>query len=103
MTNNQLLLEAIALKKCVTAVYNNVAMKLAPHILYSKHSALFVDAVILEKNGELRREKKLGAFHLSGLNDLQLIDQPFAIDALFEPAAEKYQDATLFVVDADAG
>jgi hypothetical protein len=40
---------------------------------------------------------------LSGLNDLQLIDQPFAIDALFEPAAEKYQDATLFVVDADAG
>jgi hypothetical protein len=95
MTNNQLLLEAIALKKCVTAVYNNVAMKLAPHVLYSKHSALFVDAVILEK--------KLGAFHLSGLNDLQLIDQPFAIDALFEPAAEKYQDATLFVVDADAG
>ena len=49
MTNNQLLLEAIALKKCVTAVYNNVAMKLAPHVLYSKHSALFVDAVILEK------------------------------------------------------
>ena len=71
MTNNPLLLEAIALKKCVTAVYNNVQMKLAPHILYSKHSALFMDAVILEKHGEARRDKKLGAFHLAGLNDLE--------------------------------
>jgi hypothetical protein len=103
MSTNQLLLEAIALKKCVTATYNNVAMKLAPHVLYSKNNALFIDAIALEKHGEPPREKKLGAFHLSGLNDLQLIDQPFAIDALFEPAAEKYQDATLFVVDADAG
>lgn len=103
MTNNPLLLEAIALKKCVTAVYNNVQMKLAPHILYSKHSALFMDAVILEKHGETRRDKKLGAFHLAGLNDVKLTDQPFEIDALFEPAAEKYQGSTIFVVDAAAG
>ena len=103
MTNNQLLLEAIALKKCVTLVYNNVPMKLAPHILYSKHSAVFTDAVILEKNGEVRRDKKLGAFHLSGLNDLQLTDQSFEIDASFEPSAEKYTDVTLFMVSADAG
>ncbi len=78
-------------------------MKLAPHVLYSKHSALFMDAVILEKHGEVRRDKKLGAFHLSGLNDLKVIDQSFEIDALFEPAAEKYQGATIFVVDADSG
>lgn len=103
MTNNPLLLEAIALKKCVTAVYNNVSMKLAPHVLYSKHSALFMDAVILEKHGEARRDKKLGAFHLAGLNDLQLTDEPFEINALFEPAAEKYQGSTIFVVGADAG
>jgi hypothetical protein len=103
MTNNQLLLEAIALKKCVTLVYNNVPMKLAPHILYSKHSAVFTDAVILEKNGEVRRDKKLGAFHLSGLNDLQLSDQSFEIHASFEPASEKYAGVTLFMVSADAG
>jgi hypothetical protein len=78
-------------------------MKLAPHILYSKHSALFMDAVILEKHGEARRDKKLGAFHLAGLNDVKLTDQPFEIDALFEPAAEKYQGSTIFVVDAAAG
>ncbi|WP_295490186.1 hypothetical protein [Sphingorhabdus sp. EL138] len=103
MTINQLLLEAIALKKCVTLVYNNVPMKLAPHVLYSKHSALFTDAVILEKHGVARRDKKLGAFHLSGLNDLKLTDQSFDIDAAFEPSAEKYAGVTLFMVSTDAG
>ena len=53
MTTNQLLLEAIALKKCVTATYNNVAMKLAPHVLYSKNNALFIDAITLEKHGDV--------------------------------------------------
>ena len=103
MTNNQLLLEAIALKKCVTLVYNNVPMKLAPHVLYSKHNAVFIDAVILEKHGLSGHNKKLGAFHLSGLNELQLTDQPFEIDAAFKPAAEKYAGVTLFMVSEDAG
>ena len=103
MINNQLLLEAIALKKCITLVYNNVPMKLAPHVLYSKHNAVFTDAVILEKHGVARRDKKLGAFHLSGLNELQLTDQSFEIDAVFQPAAEKYAGVTLFMVSEDAG
>lgn len=78
-------------------------MKLAPHVLYSKNNALFIDAVTLEKHGEPPREKKLGAFHLLGLNDLALTDQRFEIDTLFEPAAEKYEGVTLFMVSADAG
>ncbi|HQS12121.1 MAG: hypothetical protein B7Y62_09980 [Sphingomonadales bacterium 35-56-22] len=106
MTTNQLLLEAIALKKCVTATYNNVAMKLAPHVLYSKNNALFIDAIALEKHGEPPREKKLGAFHLLGLNDLKLTEQPFAVDPLFEAGAEKYAGVTLFMISgehSDAG
>jgi hypothetical protein len=106
MTTNQLLLEAIALKKCVTATYNNVAMKLAPHVLYSKNNALFIDAITLEKNGEPPREKKLGAFHLLGLNDLKLTEQLFEIDPLFEADAEKYAGVTLFMISgeqSDAG
>ena len=74
MSVNQLLLEAIALKKCVTATYNNVQMTLAPHILYSKHDALFVDAVAIERNGVAPKEVKLGAFHLSGLKELALAE-----------------------------
>ena len=106
MSTNQLLLEAIALKKCVTATYNNVAMKLAPHVLYSKNNALFIDAIALEKHGEPPREKKLGAFHLLGLNDLKLTEQLFEIDPLFEPSAEKYAGVTLFMISgehSDAG
>ena len=61
MSTNPLLLEAIALKKCVTTIYNGVAMKLAPHVLYTKNNALFIDAITLEKHGEPPREKKLGA------------------------------------------
>lgn len=101
MSTNPLLLEAIALKKCVTTVYNGVAMKLAPHILYSKNNALFIDAITLEKHGQPPREKKLGAFHLQGLNELQLIDEPFEPDELFEPDAEKYEGVALFRVNAE--
>lgn len=98
MSANPILLEAIALKKCVTTVYNGVAMKLAPHILYTKNNALFIDAITLEKHGEQPREKKLGAFHLQGLNALHIIDEPFEPDPLFEPDAEKYDGVALFKV-----
>jgi hypothetical protein len=98
MSASPLLLESIALKKCVTAVYNNVAMKLAPHVLYSKNNALFIDAITLEKHGEPPREKKLGAFHLQGLNELQVLDEHFEPDELFEPDAEKYEGVALFKV-----
>lgn len=101
MSINQLLLEAIALRKCVTVVYNGVAMKLAPHVLYSKNNALFIDAITLEKHGEPPREKKLGAFHLQGLNEVKIIDEHFEPDDLFEPEAEKYEGVALFKVSKD--
>jgi len=101
MSTNQLLLEAIALKKCVTATYNNVAMKLAPHVLYSKNNALFIDAITLEKHGEPPREKKLGAFHLLGLNDLKLTEQLFEMDPLCQADAEKYAGVTLFMISGE--
>lgn len=101
MSVNQLLLEAIALNKCVTATYNNVEMTLAPHILYSKHDALFIDAVALERNGTPPKEKKLGAFHLAGLKGLQLAERHFVPEPLFDPAAPKYEGVTLFAVGAE--
>ena len=100
MSDNQLLLEAIALKKCITATYNNVEMMLAPHILYSKHDALFIDAVALERNGAPPKQKKLGAFHLAGLQGLKLAERNFVPESLFDPAAEKYEGVTLFAVGA---
>lgn len=99
MSANPLLLEAIALKKCILATYNRVEMLLAPHILYSKNGAFYVDAVALEKNGEPPQEKKLGAFHLAGLTGLSLVDRHFDIEPHYEPGAERYSGATLFAVE----
>jgi hypothetical protein len=98
MAENQILLEAIALKKCVMATYNRVKMKLAPYILYKRNDSFYVDAVALEKEGQPPREIKLGAFNLAGLNDVMLVDQYFEAEAFFDPAAPKYQGTTLFAI-----
>lgn len=101
MATNPLLLEAIALKKCITATYNNVHMLLAPHILYSKFDTLFIDAVALEKNGERPKDQKVGSFHLAGLHDLALSDRHFLTSGFFKPDAEKYAGVTLFMVEPE--
>lgn len=100
MSSNQILLEAIALKKCVTTQYNGVTMLLAPHILYTKNEALFIDAITVEKHGQPPREKKIGAFHLQGMRELAITDLSFEADELFDPSAGKYDGVALFKVDA---
>ncbi len=97
---NTILLEAIARTRCVEAVYNKVRMILAPHILYTRHDELFVDAVALEKDGREPRELKLGTFKLAGLSEVALTDRPFAREELFDPADDKYAGVTLFAVEA---
>ena len=51
MNTSRLLLEAIALKTCVEGIYNRMTVKLAPHILYTRHDELYVDAVTVERDG----------------------------------------------------
>ncbi|WP_414901774.1 hypothetical protein ACMT1E_01445 [Sphingomonas flavalba] len=99
MQPNKLLLEAIALRKCIMATYNRTAFKLAPHILYTRHDDLFVDAVTVERDGRPPREIKLGAFKLAGLSELALTSQTFETEALFDPSAERYVDTTVFAVE----
>ena len=96
---NQILLEAIATKKCVSVTYNNTHMVLAPHILYSKHEAYFIDAVALERNGAPPKEKKLGAYNLAGLKEVALSERSFLPEILFDPREARYEGNTLFVVD----
>lgn len=99
MTINQILLEAIALKKCVTAVYNRTPVKLAPHILYGQDQRLFVDAVTVERGGQPPREIKFGTFQLTGLREVGIGDETFERDPSFDAKAEKYEGQTLFAVD----
>ena len=65
-----LLRRAIASRTCVVATYNRGRVKLAPYVLYERDDAVFVDAVTIERDGKEPREPKLGAFRLSGLNDM---------------------------------
>ncbi|WP_174279010.1 hypothetical protein [Sphingomonas bacterium] len=95
-----LFLEAIVKRHAVAATYNNVAVTLAPHILYTRHGDLHVDAVTLERDGKAPREVKIGTFKLAGLNAVRLTPRRFDASALFDPAAERYAGETVMVVQA---
>lgn len=101
MEPSRLVLEAIALRKCVEATYNRMTVKLAPHILYTRHGELFLDAVTLEREGKPPRETKLGTFKLAGLQIRQVIARTFDAQPVFDPADPKYEGVTLFAVEAN--
>jgi len=96
--NRVVVFEAIARRLCVDAVYNRMKMRLAPHILYTRHDDLFVDAVTLSRDGQPPREIKIGAFKLSGLRELTVSDTPFVPQRVFDANDVKYRDVTLFTV-----
>lgn len=99
MSSSKLLLEAIALRTCIAAVYNRMAVTLAPYILYTRHDELYVDAVTVEREGQPPREVKLGTFKLDGLHTLALAGRSFEPQPLFDPTDSKYAGVTLFAVE----
>ena len=101
MEPSKLVLEAIALRKCIEATYNRMAVKLAPHILYTRHGELFIDAVTVEREGQPPRETKLGTFKLAGLQIREIVSRQFNAASIFDPADPKYAGVTLFAVEAN--
>ena len=99
MEASKLVLEAIALRRCLEATYNRMVVKLAPHILYTRHGELYVDAVTVERDGRPPKETKLGTFKLAGLDVGGLVDTVFEPFAGFSAADEKYRDVTLLAVE----
>jgi len=91
--------EAIVRQRAVTATYNKGVVTIAPHILYTRHGEIYVDAVTVERDGKPPREEKLGTFKLDGLGEPALTDRPFVPSGLFEPEAEKYVGVTLMGVE----
>jgi hypothetical protein len=100
MESSKLVLEAIARRRCIEATYNRTAIKLAPHILYTRHGELFVDAVTVEREGKPPREIKLGTFKLAGLAIGEIVSRTFSPAASFNLGDPKYAGATLFAVEA---
>ena len=95
------MLEAIARRRCLQAVYNRAQVRLAPHILYTRHDELFVDAVTLEHDGRRPRETRLGTFKLAGLHGAAVADQPFGLEPVFDPGNPKYDGVTLLAAEMD--
>ena len=92
--------EAIALQKCLKVTYNKMVVTLAPHILYTRHDEMYIDAVTTDRDGRPPRELKLGTFKLAGLSDIQVLDETFeAMYGLYNDGDDKYKGVTLFAVD----
>ncbi|WP_375194968.1 hypothetical protein [Sphingobium sp.] len=99
MTSPTTIFEAIALQKCLMATYNKMVVKLAPHILYTRHDEMFIDAVTIEREGRPPRELKLGTFKLAGLNEVSVLDETFdAMHGLYDETDDKYKGVTLFAI-----
>ncbi len=92
--------EAIVRKRCLRATYNRTDITLAPHIIYTRHDDLFVDGVVVERDGKPPKEVKLGTFKLAGLNGVGLTERNFAANPLFAATDPKYGDAALMAVEA---
>ena len=95
------MLEAIARRRCLRAVYNRAAVRLAPHILYTRHDELFVDAVTLEHDGRRPRETRLGTFKLAGLREPAVAGESFRLEPVFDPRDPKYEGVTLLAAEMD--
>lgn len=91
--------EAIVRLRTVTATYNKGQVTIAPHILYTRHGEIYVDATTVERDGKPPREEKLGTFKLDGLGEPALGTDGFTPSVLFEPEAEKYAGVTLMAVE----
>lgn len=93
------ILEAIVRRLCIAVTYNRQRVVLAPHILYTRHGELHVDAVALERDGKPPRELKIGTYRLSGLGNIEITDRTFFAIEAFDPGLPRYQGETLIAVE----
>lgn len=91
--------EAIVKRQCVAATYNRGEVTLAPHMIYTRHDEVYVDALTVERDGKPPKEEKLGTFKLAGLGALRITPRRFLPSALFNANDPKYRDVALMAVE----
>lgn len=92
------LIEAIARKRMITALYNGTVMKLAPHLLFERHGSLFVSALNLNKNWRSDDERRLGHFKLDGLADAKMVEETFDPLPSFQPTPPQADDTLVLAI-----
>lgn len=86
---------ALMQRICVSVRYNNMDMLLAPHMLWTKHGDLHVDAVTVERAGGVPKVTKIGTFKLAGLGSVALTSRVFEPQPGFDPNDPKYAEAPI--------
>lgn len=99
--SNATIIEAIVRMRCVAASYNRAPVVLAPHVLYTRNDALYVDAITVTRDGLPPREPKISSFKLDGLGAIELTEQGFTVSPIYDPEAERYGDGPRFEVQLD--
>lgn len=94
-----LVFEAIVKQQAIAATYNRGTVTLAPHIVYTKHGEIYLDAVTLERDGQPPREAKIGAFKLTGLTGLRVTPRRFTRSELFVANESRYEGVTLLAIE----
>ncbi|MDZ3831038.1 MAG: hypothetical protein U0S50_04385 [Sphingopyxis sp.] len=92
------LMEAIARRRTVTALYNGNVMELAPHLMFERHGHLFVSALNLSKNWRSDEDKRLGHFKLDGLAVSELREEEFTPLPSYAAAAPNAEDTLVFAI-----
>ena len=91
--------ESIVKRLAVAASYNRGEVTLAPHIIYTRHGELHIDAVTIERDGKPPKEEKLGTFKLAGLAPVRLTARRFERSALFDEHHPRYAGVALMAVE----
>jgi hypothetical protein len=86
---------ALMQRICLSVRYNNMDMVLAPHMLWTRHGDLHVDAVTVERAGSAPKVFKIGTFKLAGLGNVALTSRTFVPQPDFNPSDPKYAEAPI--------
>lgn len=92
------LMEAIARKRAVAALYNGTTIKLAPHQIFERHGDLFLSALNLSKNWRADEERRLGQFKFAGLKDVKLLEDTIVALPSYNGALPRSDDVLILSI-----
>ena len=94
--------EAIVKQVAVAATYNRGEIVLAPSTIYTRAEEVYVDGVVIERDGAPPKEQKIGTFKLAGLGGLRVTPRRFTADPAHRPGEKRYAHTVLMTVEYPA-
>ncbi|AMK23184.1 hypothetical protein GG804_02300 [Sphingomonas histidinilytica] len=91
---------AIANHLCVRVTHNRGLMILAPHVVFTRGGERFVDAVVIERNGERPAEPKLDMLKFSSLKGPVITSEPFFPFQDYDAGDDRYAEKIIARIDS---